>query len=93
MISFIKNRNLKAKLYREETLTLCKLLEIVSLYHDKQALVLTSESHVNRIHTEHKHDQPKQFKGRCWRCDKVGHTSTPAKSAEYPATTNVRNVA
>ena len=75
VISFIKNPNLKAKLYREETLTLCKLLEIVSLYHDKEALVLTSESHVNRIHTEHKHDQPKQFKGRCWRCDKVGHTS------------------
>ena len=40
-ISFIQDKNLKAKLYREETLTLSKLLEIVSQYHDKEALVLT----------------------------------------------------
>ena len=40
-ISFIQDKNLKAKLYREETLTLSKLLEIVIQYHDKEALVLT----------------------------------------------------
>ena len=37
-ISFIKDRNLKAKLDHEDTLSLSKLLEIVSQYHDKEAL-------------------------------------------------------
>ena len=65
-ISFIKDRNLKSKLYREETLTLAKLMEIVSQYHDKEALILVREN-TNNIVTS-----PKQG-GKCWRCDKVGH--------------------
>ena len=65
-ISFIKDRNLKSKLYREETLTLAKLMEIVSQYHDREALILVREN-VNNIVTS-----PKQG-GKCWRCDKVGH--------------------
>lgn len=65
-ISFIKDRNLKSKLYREETLTLAKLMEIVSQYHDREALILVLEN-VNNIVTS-----PKQG-GKCWRCDKVGH--------------------
>ena len=63
-ISFIKDRNLKSKLYRQETLTLAKLMEIVSQYHDKEALILVREN-VNNIVTS-----PKQ-EGKCWRCDKV----------------------
>ena len=43
-ISFLKDKNLKSKLYREETLTLSKLMEIVSQYHDKEALILIPES-------------------------------------------------
>ena len=66
-ISFIKDRNLKAKLYREEALTLSKLMEIVSQYHDKEALILTPEGQVNNIAVS-----PRQV-GKCWRCDKVGH--------------------
>lgn len=65
-ISFIKDRNLKSILYREETLTLTKLMEIVSQYHDKEALILVREN-VNNIVTS-----PKQG-GKCWQCDKVGH--------------------
>ena len=75
VISHIKNKNLKAKLYREETLTLSKLLEIVSQYHDKEALILIPEGHVNRIKGEYKRDDSTKFKGRCWKCDKVGHFS------------------
>ena len=66
-ISFLKDKNLKSKLYREETLTLSKLMEIFSQYHDKEALILIPESQVNNLSSD-----PKQG-GKCWRCDKVGH--------------------
>ena len=65
-ISFIKDRNLKAKLYRVETLTLNKRMEIVSQYHDKEALILLPESQVNHIAPDSRQG------GKCWRCDKVG---------------------
>lgn len=39
-ISFLKDNDLKSKFYREETLTLSKLMEIVSQYHDKKRLFL-----------------------------------------------------
>lgn len=41
VLCHISDRNLKSKLYREETLTLTKLIEIVSTYHDKEALVFS----------------------------------------------------
>ena len=66
-ISFIKDRNLKAKLYREETLSFSKLLEIISQYHDKEALTLLPEGQVNNIRADSRQG------GKCWRCDKVGH--------------------
>ena len=66
-IYFIKVRNLKAKLYREETLSLGKLLEIVGQYHDKEALTLVPEGQVNNIRADSKQG------GKCWRCDKAGH--------------------
>ena len=66
-ISYIQDKNLKAKLYREETLTLSKLMEIVSQYHDKEALILIPESQVNQISSDAKKG------GKCWRCDKEGH--------------------
>ena len=68
-ISFIKDRNLKAKLYREETLSLSKLLEIVSQYYDKEALILEPESQLNNIRTDSRQG------GKCWRCDKAGSGS------------------
>ena len=66
-ISYIQDKNLKAKLYREETLTLNKLMEIIGQYHDKEALVLIREGQVNSISSDTKPV------GKCWRCDKVGH--------------------
>ena len=63
--SYIKDKNLKSKLYREETLTLGKLMEIVGHYHDKEALILLS---VNRVS-----QGDRKTKGKCWRCDKAGH--------------------
>ena len=44
VISFLKDKNLRSKLYREETSTLSKLMEIVSQYHDKEALILNPGS-------------------------------------------------
>ena len=66
-ISSLKDKNRKSKLYREETLTLSKLMEIVSQYYNKEALILIHESQVNSMYSD-----PKQG-GKCWRCDKVGH--------------------
>ena len=34
VLTHIKDKNLKSKLYRSENLTLPKLLEVVSQYHD-----------------------------------------------------------
>ena len=65
--SYIQDKNLKAKLYREEALTLSKLMEIVSQYHDKEALVLIRDCQVNNISPDAKQ------RGKCWRCDNVGH--------------------
>ena len=48
VISHITNKELKGKFYREENLSLTRLLEIVSTYHHKDALVLVSEETVNR---------------------------------------------
>ena len=66
-ISFIKDRDLKAKLYHKETLSLSKLLEIISQYHHKEALTLVPEGQVNNIRADSRQG------GKCWRCDKVGH--------------------
>ena len=53
-------------MYCEETLTLNKLMEIVSQYHNKEALTLAPESQVNHV-------APDSRQGRkCWRCNKVG---------------------
>ena len=82
-ISFLKDKNLKSKLYREETLTLSKLMEIVSQYHDKEALILIPESQVNSLSSD-----PKQG-GKCWHAIKwvtsrktaVAHVTTGEESA------------
>ena len=59
--SFIKDRKLKAKLYREETLTLNQLTEIVSQYHDKEAFILVTFSY---------HIAPDSRQGgKCWQWD------------------------
>ena len=48
VIFHVTNKELKSKFYREENLSLSKLLEIVSTYHNKDAMILVSEDTVNR---------------------------------------------
>ena len=43
VISHITNKELKSKLYRDNNPTLARLLEIVSVYHHKDALILVPE--------------------------------------------------
>ena len=75
--SYIQDKNLKAKLYREEILTLSKLIEIVSQYHDKEALILIPERQVNQVSSD-----AKKW-GKCWRCDKVGHFAKECRRSRY----------
>ena len=78
VISHVTNKELKSKFYREENLSLSRLLEIVSTYHHKDVMVLVSEDTVNRTWDDRgkgdkgaKGKQP--WQGKCWRCDKTGH--------------------
>ena len=84
VISHIMNKELKGKFYREENLSLTRLLEIVSTYHHENALVLLSEETVNRTWEDRskgdkgaKSKQP--WQGKCWRCDKPGHMAKDCK--------------
>ena len=47
VLTYIKDKNLKSKLYRTENLTLSKLLDVVSQHHDKEALILQPEEQIN----------------------------------------------
>jgi len=48
----IKDKNLRAKFFCIDNLTLTKLLVIASQYHDKEALTLVREKQINRLHAE-----------------------------------------
>ena len=54
-------------MYRNETLSLGELLKIVSQYHNKEALTLVPEGHINNIRADSRQG------GKCWLCDKAGH--------------------
>lgn len=56
------------------TLTLSKLLEVVSQFHDKDALILVQpEDQINRVQLAEKHTTSQmKFQGRCWNCNKIG---------------------
>ena len=75
VLTHIKDKNLKSKLYRSENLTLSKLLEVVSQYHDKDALILAQpEDQINRVQLAEKQTTSQmKFQGRCWNCNKIGH--------------------
>ena len=59
VFSHVTNKELKSKFYREENLSLSRLLEIVSTYHQKDVMVLVSEDTVNRA----RDDRGKDDKG------------------------------
>ena len=75
VLTHIKDKNLKSKLYRSENLTLSKLLEVVSQYHDKDAMILVQpDEEINRVElTEKQPPSVMKFQGRCWNCNKIGH--------------------
>ena len=77
VLTHIKDKQLKSKLYRSENLTLSKLLEVVSQYHDKDALILVQPAEqINRVELAEKQTtgiSPMKFQGRCWNCNKLGH--------------------
>lgn len=75
MLTHIKDKNLKSKLYWSKNLTLSKLLEVVSQYHDKDALILIQpEDQINRVELAEKQTiSLMEFQGRCWNCNKIGH--------------------
>ena len=77
---FITDKHLKAKLYRDNDLTLSKLLEIVSSYHDKDALVLISTNPINTIQTPRA--SLTKFQGRCHKCNKVGHMARNCRCSQ-----------
>ncbi|XP_048584683.1 uncharacterized protein K02A2.6-like [Nematostella vectensis] len=84
ILTFILDKPLKAKLFREEGLTLSKLLEIVNTYHDKEALVLVpDQGGVNQLRVQQKPDSagPK-FDGRCHRCNKQGHKAADCRCSQ-----------
>ena len=42
VLSYIKDQNLKSKMYRDENLTPAKMTKIIGEYHDKGPIVLVS---------------------------------------------------
>ena len=75
VLTHIKYKSLKSKLYRSENLTLSKLLKVVSQCHDKDALILVqTEEDINRVElVENQNSSVMKFQGRCWNCNKIGH--------------------
>ena len=84
VIANITDQNLKSKLYREDSLTLTKLVSVVNSYHDKQALVLAPESTPCQVNYAARNKRI--FKkasststsasstwNLCWRCNAPGH--------------------
>ena len=75
VLTHIKHKSLKSKFYWPENLTLSKLLEVVSQYHDKDALILVqTEEDINRVElVENQNSSVMKFQGRCWNCNKIGY--------------------
>ena len=65
VLTHIKYKNLKSKLYWSENLTLSKLLEVVSQYRDQDALILAQpEVEINRVGLTEKTTSVMKFQGR-----------------------------
>ena len=75
VLTHIKDKNLSLNYIGPRNLTLSKLLEVVSQYHDKNALILVqTEEDTNRVElVENQNSSVMKFHGRCWNCNKIGH--------------------
>ena len=96
VIFHVTNKELKSKFYREENLSLSKVLEIVSTYHNKDAMILVSEDTVNptwedRGKSDKGTNRKQPWQGKCWRCAKPGHM---AKDCEVSCkhTSQIENI-
>lgn len=69
----IKDKNLKSKLYRTNDLTLGKLLDIVSQYHHKEALILLPDEQINtQLKQAGQVNSSLKFHEKFYNC-KIGH--------------------
>ena len=77
VLLYVKDRVLKSKLYREDDLTLAKLVEVVRSYHDKDALILgcpNTSSTANFVKSSSNHSSNRSGgEKRCFKCNKTGH--------------------
>lgn len=74
VLTHIKDKNLRAKFFSTNNLTLAKLLDILNQYHDKEVFTLVPEMQINRVHAEEKQiNSFTKFNSKCYKCNKVGH--------------------
>ena len=68
----IRDTDLKAKLFRNDDLTLGSLIQTIGTYHHKEALILNQTS--NTLHVSKKSEN-KNLSSTCFRCGAQGHFS------------------
>lgn len=71
----IKHSELKARLYREDNLTLDRLIQIIASYHHKEALILAPPENTNHVSGKMKpNSKPKPMSQlACYKCGALGH--------------------
>ena len=88
VLYYIRDKALKRKLYHQEALTLTKLQEIVNVFDEPEALLLApsvDREEANATYTRNsKGTAPSwQFRGKCWRCDGLGHMGKDCKKSQH----------
>ena len=79
VLYFIRDKVLKRKLFREEHLSLTKLQEIANIFDEPEALLLSpagTRENANTVYakrTSGLRATARTFKGKCWKCDNLGH--------------------
>ena len=71
----IQDRDLKAKLLRDDNLNLEALIKTVGNYHNKEALILNRDSNILRTTQKKSTTDNRQTKPTCTRCGIIGHYS------------------
>ncbi|XP_070569391.1 uncharacterized protein [Ptychodera flava] len=89
VLLYISDKVLKSKLYRENDLNTTKLLQIIRSYHDKDALVLVSNTHTaNAVNDGSKRTRTKGKMAdlTCFRCGKRGHVQRECRASTGSST-------